>query len=100
MDFKKLYETVSEQTFRLKRALGNSAVPGRAIEQTKNILYNNVEDIEAALKFASEASKKIEVLEVELADAERELDELNKQAKSKKTTTKNKTLATADEQQG
>lgn len=81
MNFKELSELISEQVFTLKRVLGNSAAPGRVIDQTKNILYNHVEEIEAALKYASEAEKKISILEVELGDAERELDELNKAGK-------------------
>ena len=88
MDIKALYEKISEQNFRLKRVLGNSSAPGGVIEQTKNILYNNTNDIEEALKYAVDAEKKIKVLELELSDAERELDELEKQ--SKKTTSKKK----------
>lgn len=95
MDIKALYEKISEQNFRLKRVLGNSVAPGSMIEQTKNILYNNINDIEVALKYASEASKKIEILELELNDAERELDELNKA--KKKTTAKKKPAEAVNE---
>ena len=47
---------------------------------------------EGALKFAAEAGQKIQVLELELDDAERELDEL-----TKKTTQKKKATQKADE---
>ena len=88
MDIKAIYGKISEQNFRLKRVLENSSAPGSTIEQTKNILYNNIDEIEAALKYAAEAEKKIQVLELELSDAEREIDELSKP--TKKATTKKK----------
>lgn len=83
MDYQNLYEKIRDMAFNVRRGIENTSVPMRFVEQAKNILYNNMDDIEAALKFASEASKKIEVLEVELADAERELDELTKATTSK-----------------
>ena len=83
MDYQGLYEKIRDMAFGVRRGIENTSVPMRFVEQAKNILYNNMDDIEAALKFASEASKKIEVLEVELADAERELDELTKATTSK-----------------
>lgn len=89
MDVKVLYEKISEQNFRLKRVLGNTSAPGGMIEQTKNVLYNNIDAIEEALKYASDAEKQIKVLELELSDAERELDEMKNKTipKRKKATT-------------
>jgi len=87
MEIKGLYEKISEQNFTLKRVLGNSAAPGAIIEQTKNILYNNIDAIEEALKYAVDAEKNIQVLEVELQNAEDELDALSK---AKKATGKKK----------
>lgn len=81
MDIKGLHAKISEQNFRLNRVLENSAAPGGAIEQTKNILYNNRDEIEQALKYAADAENTIRVLEQELSDAERELDELTKAPK-------------------
>ena len=91
MDYKKLYEKIRDVAFNTRKGIENTAAPLRFVEQAKNVLYNNMDDIEAALKFASEAAKQIEVLELELADAERELDQAEK-----KTTQKKKTRA-ADE---
>lgn len=84
MDVKVLYEKISEQNFRLKRVLGNTSAPGGMIEQTKNVLYNNIDAIEEALKYASDAEKQIKVLELELSDAERELDEMKNKTISKR----------------
>lgn len=95
MDIKALYQKISEQNFRLRRVLGNTNAPGAAIEQTKNVLYNNAAAIEEALAYAADAEKKIQILEVELDDAERELDEKDKLIKelSEKKTTKSKKTA-------
>ena len=89
MDVKVLYEKISEQNFRLKRVLGNTSAPGGMIEQTKNVLYNNIDAIEEELKYASDAEKQSKVLELELSDAERELDEMKNKTipKRKKATT-------------
>lgn len=81
--------------FATRRAIGNTAAHGGYIERAKNVLYNNMDAIEDALRYAASAAKQMEIMEVELADAEREIDEL-----TKKTTQKKKTKATADEQQG
>ena len=78
MNYSELYEKIRDLVFSTKRALSNSAVPGPHIERAKNVLYNNMEAIESALKYAVDAEKQIQVLEVELADAEREIDELSK----------------------
>lgn len=94
MEIKGLYEKISEQNFTLKRVLGNSSAPGATIEQTKNILYNNIDAIEEALKYAVEAEKNIQVLEVELQNAEDELDALSK---AKKATGKKKPAEGAGE---
>jgi len=85
MEIKELYEKIRSASFAMRKGISNSNNHGPFREQMKNVLFNNLDDIESALKFASECSKKIEVLELELDDAERELDEL-----TKKTTPKSK----------
>ncbi len=95
MDIKGLYEKISDQNFRMKRGIANSVNHGAYYEQTKNLLLNNADAIEEALKYAMEAEKNIQVLELELKDAERELDEKDKliaelTAAGKKTTGKKK----------
>lgn len=93
MNYQELYEKIRDLAFSTRRALGNTAVPGPHIERAKNVLYNNMDAIEQALKFAAEAKKDIDLLEVELADAEREIDELKKP----KTTQKTKKAVKPDE---
>ena len=68
-NYQALYEKIRDMAFNVRRGIESTAVPMRYVEQAKNILYNNMDDIEVALKFASEASKQIQVLELELDDA-------------------------------
>ena len=84
MGYTELYEKIRDMAFNTRRGIENTVNPRSFVEQAKNILYNNMDDIEAALKFASEASKKIAVLELELDDAERELDQLTKKTAPRK----------------
>lgn len=84
MTRKELYEKIRDNSFNMRKAISNTAVHAPYIERMKNVLYNNLSEIEDALKYASEAEKQIQVLEVELADAERELDEANKKTTQKK----------------
>jgi len=96
MDIKALYQKVSDQNFRMKRGIENSVNHAQFREQTKNVLLNNTEAIEEALKYAAEAEEKIKLLELELNDAERELDEKDRQIAeltAKKTTSKKKSGA-------
>ena len=91
MDIKKLYEKLSEQQFNMRRGIANSVNHAQFYEQTKNVLLNNFDDIVEALKFAADAEGKMKVLELELNDAERELDEKEAQIKeltASKTTKK------------
>ena len=60
--FSKLYNEIRDVLFTVRNGIANTAVPQRFVEMAKNVLFNNMDDIEAALKFASEASKQIEVL--------------------------------------
>lgn len=92
MNYKELYEKIRDMAFTVRNGINNTSTPLRFVEQAKNILYNNMDAIEGALKFAAEAGQKIQVLELELDDAERELDEL-----TKKTTQKKKATQKADE---
>jgi hypothetical protein len=90
MELKELYEKIRSQNFNMRKGISNSVNHTPFIEQTKNVLFNNTDAIEEALKYAVEAEQKIKVLEVELNDAEAEIDELT--AKTK-TTAKNKKKA-------
>lgn len=85
MEIKELYEKIRDNSFSMRKGMSNTTNHAPYIERMKNILYNNLEGIETGLKYAAEAAKQIALLEVELADAERELDEL-----TKKTTTQKK----------
>ena len=84
-EIKSLYEKIRDNSFSMRRGMSNSVAHGPLVERMKNILYNNLPEIEEALKFAADAAQQIEVLEVELADAERELDEATKKTTQKKT---------------
>ena len=98
MDIKALYDKIHEQAFNLRRGLSNSVNHAAFITQTKNVLYNNLDAIEEALKFAEDAERQIKILEIELNDAERELDEKDQQIKeltAEKTTPKKKKAAGA-----
>jgi len=100
MDIKGLYEKISEHSFNMRRGIANSVNHAAFIEQMKNVLFNNLDDIEAALKLASEMEKQINVLEVELNDAERELSEKDKtiaELTSKRTTSKKKNAGALNE---
>ena len=94
MEIKELYEKIRSQNFNMRKGMANSVNHTQFIEQTKNVLFNNTDAIEEALKYAVEAEQQIRLLEVELNDAEAEIDELT----AKKTTQKTKKKATpADE---
>ena len=84
MEIKELYEKIRDNSFSMRKGMSNTTNHAPYIERMKNVLFNNLTEIEAALKYASEASKQIEVLELELSDAERELDELSKKTTQKK----------------
>lgn len=97
MDRKALYEKISDLNFNLKRVLGNTSAPGGMIEQAKNILYNNIDAIEESLKYAADAEMQIKVLELELSDAERELDEIKNGAEKKSIVKRKKAPAEGNE---
>lgn len=75
MGYKELYEKIRDQAFSMRKALGNTVSTAPHINQMKNVLYNNLDEIEEALKFAMDAEKKIKVLEVEIDSADAELQE-------------------------
>lgn len=85
MEIKELYEKIRDNSFSMRKGMSNTTNHAPFIERMKNVLFNNLTEIEAALKYASEASKQISLLELELSDAERELDELSKKTTQKKT---------------
>lgn len=84
MDKKALYEKIRDMALTVRHGVANTAVPLRFVEQAKNILYNNMDEIEEALKYAASAEDEIKLLEIELADAEREIDELTQKTTAKK----------------
>lgn len=92
MDIKALSEKLSEHQFEHNAALNNGARISEQTAITKNILYNNFDAIVEALKYAADVEGKIKLLELELNDAERELDEKDKRIRelsaAKKTTGK------------
>ena len=102
-----LYKKIREQNFQLRRARDNGVSQGPIVEQTKNILLNNIDDIENAIKVAADSADKISLLEMELDDAERELDEKDAAIKElqaqlenptgKKTTAKKRPSGAASE---
>ena len=99
MTYKELYEKIRDYAFTARKNIENGILVTRQVETMKNVLYNNLEDIEAALKFAAEAEEKMLLLETELDDAERELDEKDDEIKKLKAgsgTKKTKTPAAAD----
>ena len=94
VNYQELYEKIRDVAFATRRAIANTAAPMGHVERAKNVLYNNMNQIEEALRFAADAQKQIQVLELELADAERELDEMSKPKTTQKT---KKPRQTADE---
>lgn len=83
MNYKELYEKIRDKAFSMRKGIANSMNRVSLIEQMKNILYNNLDAIEEALKYAAYAEDQIKLLELELADAERELDEAQKKTTQK-----------------
>ena len=90
-DFNDLYEKVRDNSFAMRKGMSNTQNHAPYIERMKNVMYNNLAGIEAGLKYAADAAKQIALLELELADAERELDELNKKTTQKKPKAERKT---------
>ena len=84
MNYQELYEKIRDVAFTTRRAIANTAAPMSHVESAKNVLYNNIDAIEEALRYAVQAEKQITLLELELNDAEREIDELTKNTTQKK----------------
>lgn len=100
MTYKELYEKIRDVAFTARKNIQNGIMVTRQVETVKNVMYNNLGDIEAALKFAAEAEEKMMLLETELDDAEKELDEKDdeiKRLKAGSSAKKSKTAAVADE---
>ena len=72
---KELYEKIRDAAFTCRKNQANGIMVARQVETMKNILYNNLDEIEKALEYASKAAQEINVLTVELQDAESELSE-------------------------
>lgn len=79
MTIKELNEKIKEESFTMRRGVENTCNPTPFYDRMKNILINNLQDIESALAFAAEAGDQITALETMLDDAEHEIDELKAQ---------------------
>lgn len=77
MTIKELNEKIKEESFNMRRGIENTNNPTSFRERMKNVLLNNLPDIESALEFAATAGDKISALETMLDDAEQEITELN-----------------------
>lgn len=80
---KELYEKIRDAAFNFRKAMSNGVTPRQQIEQMKNLLYNNLDGIEKALEFAAKNASDVEVLTLELADAEAEIARLTDELKAK-----------------
>ena len=102
VNVQELVKTISDHAFRLRRAKNNGTMIRQEQESMKNILMNNVDQILEALSVAAEADEKISLLEMELDDADKELDEKDAEIRALKgeaggkPAKKGKTLATLD----
>lgn len=91
METKELIEKLNEQEFKLKKARANGVMVMQETERMKNLLVNNCDAIIDVLTRAEKLEQEVAVLNMELDDAERELDEAKKGAEVKKTA-KNKAV--------
>ena len=80
MEIKELREKLSDQAFKLKKARANGTMVMQETERMKNLLVNNCDAIIEVLTRAEKLEQEVAILNMELDDAERELDE----AKGKK----------------
>lgn len=92
MEIKELKEKLEEQAFKLNKAKANGMMVAQETERMRNLLVNSYDEIINGLERADRLEREVSVLNMELADAERELDEL-----TKKTTPKKKAEPKADE---
>ena len=90
MEIKELTGKLKEQAFKLKKAQSTGTMVMQETERMKNLFVNNCDEIIAALERAEKLEKEVAVLNMELDDAERELDEAKKSTSAKKTTAKKK----------
>ena len=93
MEIKEMREKVSEQAFKLKKARANGTMVMQETERMKNLLVNNRDAIIDALTRVEKLEQEVAVLNMELDDAERELDEAKKYTSAKKTTAKKKEVS-------
>ena len=72
-----LINKIRDEAFQLKlaKSSGTRSDIAERKERMKNILLNNVDAIVEALSTAAEAEERIKLLETELDDADKELDE-------------------------
>lgn len=90
MEIKELKAKLEEQAFRLNKAKSNGTMVNQETERMKNLIINNYEAIVDALAKAEKLEREVSILNIELDDAERELDEMKQGAGTKKTTAKKK----------
>ncbi len=84
MGIKEMVRDVQDQAFRLKNAESTGMLLRDERERMKNVLYNYKEEILEAIAMADEAEEKINILELQLDDADRELKELDEEIKALK----------------
>ena len=75
MNIAELNKKITDQAFMLEKAKANGVMVNQEVERTKNILFNNMNGIIEALKYAQDAEKKINLLTVEIDSADAELQE-------------------------
>ena len=78
MDTKELRTMLVSQNNKLVQVMAGAGKQADAKERMKNLLFNFKDDIIAALLNTQKLEEDVKLLELELADAERELDELTR----------------------
>ena len=84
MTRKELVTSINEQAQRIDYARRSGMGLQAQMERMNNILFSHYGEILTALKEHDKANEKLELLEVELADAEKELSEKDKELKALK----------------
>lgn len=76
-----LRKKIDGQVFQYKHAVSNGIMVNRVLEQTKNVLFNNMDEIAEALKLAEDAEKRIAELQANVDFAEAELRDMDDEIK-------------------
>lgn len=83
-NLKQLIQEVGDQAFRLRNAKANGIMVKQETERMKNVLLNNLDAIIEALRCAEEAGEQINILNVQLDDAEEDLKKAEAELKALK----------------